>query len=353
MPSHKKILVVNLAGMGDVVLSSPAIKSLAQQFPTSDLYLLTYWGNAPTLARCPYFKEVFFLDKKMTRRTLAALFALRKLKLDAAANIYNIHSVMGMIKMFLLFSFLGAKKTFGRNTNGKGFFYNYKIRETSDFKKHDVDAMLDTVSLLGAGQRPQGLELWIDEDEAGLENFLENNSIKEDDDIICLHPGASRASHRWMPEGFASFADKLVGRYSVKIVITGAKDERNLARQISKDMSHKSVIAAGELSLNAFAALLRRSKLLVTNDTGPMHIANALGIPLVIIAGNSPRAFWPFNKENTVVLEKKINDHAPLNDIASLHSICVDEVWDAAQPLLGKLEGKSEKKEPLKYCEAK
>ena len=334
----KKILVINLAGMGDVILSSVAIKSLAKKFPESELYFLTYSSNAAAVIGCPYFKEVFFFEKKLTLKVLKTLFKIRGIKFDAVINLYNIHSLAGAIKMFLLFCLIGAKETFGRNTNGKGFFYRHKIDETSDFKKHDVETMFDVVSLLGAQEGSGDLELWVEERNDIFESFLERYNISANDAIACIHPGATRITHRWDSQNFAKVADKLSEQYGFKIIITGDASEKDLARRVAEKMKYPVAIAAGEFSLGDLAVCLRRSKIFITNDTGPMHVANVLDVPLVVISGNSPQAFFPFRKENTIVLQKTLKTGVFLNrhqyDLACLNAITCDDVMRAAMRLV-------------------
>ena len=307
----EKILVVLLAGLGDMIMASPAIKALRNRFPAAKIDFLVLSQNHELAINCPYINEVCVLDRKFNLRAISknlkTLIRLRKIKFDTAINLYSIFSFIGAIKIFVLFFLINPKKTIGRNTDGKGFFYNYKILEILNDSIHQVKRMLEVVKMLGAKDSGIKLEVWASQEKhANLENFLKNNNIYQEDFIIGINPGAHRQSHRWPVENFAILISKLKDCQNAKIVLTGTKGEIGLAKRIKQLSMREVFISSGQFSLSDLVNFIKMCKLYITNDTGPMHIANALGIPLVAITGGGPEKSFPYIKTKTIVLKKDI-----------------------------------------------
>ena len=323
MRSPKKILIVNLAGLGDIILSSLSLKAVRQKFSDSKICLLTFRSSESAVINCPYLDKILYVEKNLTLSTIKTLLVLRDYHFDVAINLYNIHSWAGAFKMWLLFLLVGAAQTYGRNTEGRGFFYDVQHKEEYPFKEHDTEVMLKTVEMLtGKADLVKDLELWVPEAQDEIADFFRKNGIQQEDKIICIHPGAVRKSHRWHWRYFADLSDQLA-KSGFKIILTGNENEKRLVRRISSKMSQAAIVASGELSLGAFVGLLKKVRLFITNDTAPVHIANCLHIPMVVLSGNSPQAFLPYYGEGTTTLRKD-----------ALEKISVGEVVRAAESFL-------------------
>lgn len=340
MPDVKRILVVNLAGLGDIVVSSPAVRALKAKFKDDELYLLTFKDNVELLGACPYFKEVFTFDKNVSLRNFKEIFKVRRLGFDWAINLYPICSLKGSLKMFLLFCLIAPQKSAGRDTGKKGFFYNVCLPESSRFQKHNLETMLDLIGLLGADASFKQPELWLRLDEDAVQKFLRRSGFDQSDRIVCIHPGAGNKLRRWPAENFSRLADDLIRKYRFKIIMTGNEKEKGLAEYIVSLMEEKNnvAIAAGAFSLAALTACLKKSVLFVTNETGPMHIANVLGVPMIVICAHTPMAFLPYRKEKTVILRKPFAGIPPggfsRRDFDCLKSLSCEDVLVAAKPFL-------------------
>jgi ADP-heptose:LPS heptosyltransferase len=159
------------------------------------------------------------------------------------------------------------------------------------------------------------------------------------DKYVCIHAGARYASRRWPAERFAAVADRL-SEAGLQIVLTGSKDERDLAADVGRKMSRPHRNLAGETSLGALAAVLRQSRLLITNDTGASHVAAAVKAPSVVIVLGSDAARWaPLNRRRHAVVCEPIDcrpcDHriCPIGHPCAT-SIDVDRVLTAARKQL-------------------
>jgi heptosyltransferase-2 len=155
-----------------------------------------------------------------------------------------------------------------------------------------------------------------------------------------LAPGAAFGpAKRWLPERFGELADRLIGALNADVLIFGTPEEKPLAEAIAAGMKHTPAIAAGGTSLRQLLALLARCRLVVTNDSGPMHLAAALGVPLVAIFGSTDaRATGPVGTR--VRLVKRRVECSPCGrrecpiDFRCMRHIAVEEVFRATLELV-------------------
>lgn len=335
----KKILVINLVGIGDLIMSTPAIKALRRQFQDAKICLLVYSFNKELVENSPYVDNIFVLDRRLNMKDIDTLFKLRKINFDIAINLYNVYSKRGAINMATMLKIIKAKKTLGRDTDGRGFFYDYKIPERFDDLTHQVERMLAVVESLGAKEEDKRLDIWISEEKHNnLDTFLKNTNISKEDFIIGLNPGSIRPSHRWPIKNFAILANALKNNYKAKVVVTGNKKEIGLARRLKQLSGEDIFISSGEFSLSDLVNFIRVCNIYISNDTGPMHIANALGVPLVAITGSGSKMTYPYLKEKTIILKKDI-DCSPCYKnycwrLDCLKAISPEDVMKAVKTLL-------------------
>jgi len=214
-----------------------------------------------------------------------------------------------------------------------------KIEDTIDTKRHEAQTKLALIRILGCDIKDEKLEVWFDEsDTRKVNEFLKDNGVLDSDLLIGINPGGYRPSRRWDWEKFAQACEILVKKYKAKIIITGSKLEINLAKRIENKMAAKPIDSTGELSLTQLSALISRCNLYISNDSGPMHIANALKTPLVAIIGAGMRKIYPYQKDNCVIVKKEV-ECSPCykfrcKDMRCLNIITVDEVIRAGEFLL-------------------
>lgn len=341
MAENKRILIIELAGLGDIVLSSPAIRDLRQHYPDSSIYFLSFPRTSGLLRKSSYIDKVYELRKGMggILNNITLISQLRRLQIDIAINMYQHYTWRGLISMFLLFVLIKAKRTLGRNTDGKGFFYDIKIEDATDSHRHEVETKLALIQALGCDIKDRGLEVWFDDgDRKETGDFLRNRGILASDLLIGINPGGFRPSRRWNWDRFAQVCDILAREYKAKIIITGSKSEVDLANKIKEKTVIKPVVSTGKLSLTQLAALISRCNLYISNDSGPMHMANALRTPLVAIMGAGRPKIYPYQKTNCLIVKKDALC-APCykfscRDMRCLNLITVDEVIRASKTLL-------------------
>lgn len=309
----KRILVVKAAGIGDLILAVPALRALRSRFPDSAIDLLVTPKCSDLLKNCPYLDDIYVIRTHgMSNRTevrdllkiLSTLYGLRKKKYDLLINLYHLFSDKGAFRMRALCKAVGARFTAGRNTDGRGTFYDTSIRDSWDDpsygQRHEVELNLDVVKLLGAEDPGRGLEFWVDDrDRASVQGTLAREGfLSGEGPCIVLNIGGDAPYKRWPEEDFARLGDLLSERISARIILVGAKGDRPVADGVIMKMKTKPSDFVGRLGIPELAALIETCDLMVTNDTGPMHLAAALGRPVVALFGpGNPGRYGPYGPD--------------------------------------------------------
>ena len=215
------------------------------------------------------------------------LLRLRRMKFGFVINMRTLGSLSGAIKILLLMKLIGAKMTIGRNTNGRGFFYDIKIPETYRGAKHEMEYCLDVVKALGATYHDKRLDCPLTKnDTVYIDRFLGQHGIGDYDTVIGMSPGAPWRAKRWGTERFVEVARILV-KLGYRVVVVGSKDEDYIQDEFAKRCDFDYINAVGKTNINQLCALIKRCSVHITNDTGAMHIAVAVGTPVIAIFGSS------------------------------------------------------------------
>ena len=306
----QKILIINLGGMGDFLLSTPALRALKSAFPENRLYLLTFPHVAELADKLPYMDRVFRFYKgvKNIPKNLNTLLKLRMEKFDRAVNMRTLVSEKGAKKIKLLLDFIKPASKAGRDTEGRGYFFDIKSFETDIAEKPELEYDIDTVRALGAEVFDKSVNFTItEESRRKIDSILLGSEIAEEDILIGIHPGGKPA-HRWPLDNFSRVIEHVHRTIPAKFVITGERDEINVAKRLARSTAADTLNLAGRLQIQELGALIKRCSLFITNDTGPMHIAAAIKTPLVAIFGPGDiTRYDPRNiSRNAVVLYKNV-----------------------------------------------
>ncbi|HBU69269.1 MAG TPA: hypothetical protein DEE98_02675 [Elusimicrobia bacterium] len=316
----KKILIINVSGIGDFVESARAIQSIISKFPHSKIDLLVsskvfdYAKDFPRVnkvfsfpvARAKGYPEFSF---KIYFSLAGLLLKLRAAKYDLAANLFEITTVGGMLRMFLLFLVINPKKSAGRNTDGRGFFFSRQVAENSGEARNRV-YYFDKISEVITGDKAiRDFKLFYsDADKDQVEKLLQNWGIGPADKLVLLNPGSDRPSRRWSSDNFALTADQLAREYSTKTIILGSKNEKDLSDSIAGKMHAPVFSSAGLISIGQLVCLISKARLLLTTDSAAMHMAGLLNVPLVALMGpGSPERNTPYGTNSKMaILHKEV-----------------------------------------------
>ena len=179
--------------------------------------------------------------------------------------------------------FAGIPQRIGYTSAKRAFLLTKKIPPPKKDSCHRIDYYLGVVEKAGLKVEDRYLEFFTDDmDEKFVDKFLKSEGIDKKDIVIGINPGGNWLPKRWPKEYFARLCDRLIGDLRAKIVLLGSESDRSLAKEIAREMKEKPIIAAGKFNLKQLAVFLRKTDLFVSADTGPLHIANAVGAKNII-----------------------------------------------------------------------
>lgn len=342
----KNILAIKMVGIGDTVLMLTPLRRLREHFPDTRISALVTPLSSGVIAGQPLVDEVIVYDVFGKHKGIIGLIrlirALRSMRFD---------SVLDFEQYFQATAVLSYLSAAGRRI---GFYYDDEPRKRLytdpvflDPDRHMVDSYVRLLEPLGIEAQPvEKLEgIFIDaSDEQEVATWLRAHEITEDDLLVGIHAGSGpRAPYkRWDRGRFAEIVRRLRDEHGAVVVLTGDSGEQNLNEEIIRLAGDRPVLnTAGRFSIKQTAALIRRCDLFVSNDTGPMHIAAAVGTPTIGIFGPElPVRYGPVGPKNAAVHKKldctpcvhiyrgKVYD---CDDPVCMRQIRVEDVWDEIQ----------------------
>lgn len=314
----QRILVVKLAGIGDLLTAFPALEALRERYPSAEITALATPSTASMLEDRGLVDRVMVLDKYLfddargllNPRSLAGLWRLaarlRAERFDAAILLHHMVFWSGVIKYGFLMLSTAARYRAGLN-DGRAPFLNLSVRDGGFGDRHEVDYWLEVVGLLGASRpEPEVKARWGSPEEEYAEKVWARLGFSPGESVVAIHPGSGAYSpvRRWPPSGFAAVADSLAARGLRPLVVAGPGEEALAAEVISSSHCRPRLLEAVPDPL-CLAAVLSRCRLFVGNDSGVTQIAFAAGTPVVALFGPSNRRAWgpydPTGKRSRVV----------------------------------------------------
>ncbi len=334
--NFKNILIIKPSSLGDIVLALPALSALRKSFPDARISWLVRSEFALLLKDHPFLTDIILFDRKFLGkawfhpRAFASLLSLirqlRRSKFDAVIDL------QGLFRTASLAWLSGCKKRFGM-TNAREFahiFYTHKVPQDQDCT-HLVDYYLKIIQTAGA--REAQVQFVLPQPTAAADSInrlLKSNNINPDNYMVFV-PSSAHRDKCWPVERFAALADKISSRLGLSIIATGTKSERSLVEKLKTAANVPIANFAGLTDLSELTALLKAAKLVVSNDTGPGHIAAALGVPLVLIFGRSnPLRVTPYGRGRCVAAIEphsrglRLKSTDPKHDIKA---VTVDDVY--------------------------
>jgi len=341
LTSVDKVLLFRFGGIGDMILITPVIKALENNYPNAGVYVVCSDKiKAEFLMRYPNVKEVKAFDLysidtrtilkgKPRKEFLRMLRYIRRNKFDLLINLHIPALIDWWAVELILILLSGAKIKAGINPLflGTYSFYHFWVSEERKANMHYTELFNFLLKVIGIeGDIHTSFPL-LEEDKTSLQLLLKNYDIKLTSPLACLHPGGYRLSLEsklWSVSNFKELASRLI-RYGFKVVVIGNKDEEKLGRAICEGIP--CINLAGKLNIFQAAALIQTSDLFIGNDSGPLHIAVAVGTKAVGICGrpDAEPEYYKYPKDNIYVIVR----HSP-------ELIGVDEVFSKALELFFK-----------------
>lgn len=290
--------------IGDSILALPALQSLSANYPDSEIWIAAKGWVKELFISVPYINGIIALPERLSRRSLrTSAQELKALGFDAGLLLTN--SFASAYHFYLA----QIPQRWGYKKDGRQLLLTKGVkRPAPDETIHQVDYYLRLIA--GLGMRPIAPHLSLPllaEEVREAEDMLAALSVNRDKRIVALNPGGYFGSaKRWPAHRYAEAATLFQNRWGAEILIVGSSQEEPLADAISKDMKKKPFVLTGKTSLRQLAAILSSADLCVTNDSGPMHLANALGVPTVAVFGpTEPTATRPFQPPS-VFIQKEV-----------------------------------------------
>lgn len=334
----KNILAVSSTAIGDTLLSTPAIKSLRERYQQARIVAHFNIKNMEMFENNPHIDGIipYYGGYKKFFKTIGE-FSRHKFDL---ALIFH-----GNEPQATPMAYLSGIKFIVKvpNTSEYGFLLSNKNHTYSwDDFEHGVEQRLKVAELADCKISGKRMVLPIlKQGEVAVENFLNNTGVNETDTIIGFQVGASTVSRMWFADRFAELGRKIINSYpELKIVITGSPEEYAHCRKIADVIGVNAIVSAGKIPLKYIPALVGRFKVLITGDTGIMHVAVAVGTTVVALfaVADSKKSGPYYDTEKHIVIQKERTCNPCVGKACEyqkcMENISVDEVFDAVSSYL-------------------
>lgn len=290
-PEARNLLCVRLDCLGDVLMTTPALRALKEAHPGRRLTLLTSTGGAAAAGHLPAVDDVLAYDAPWMKASTprldrsadeALLKTLRDRRFDAAVifTVFSQNPLPAATYCYLA----GIPLRLAHCRENPYQLLTDWIRESEPEAgiRHEVQRQLDLVAACGAWTNNERLSFRVDaSDRDFISDLLTQCRVSRQQPWLVLHPGASALSRRYPPEKFAKVIEFLTKEQGLQVILTGNDQERDLVAMISDLAAVPTTCLAGRLRLGQFAALLQAAPLLISNNSGPVHLAAAVGTPVV------------------------------------------------------------------------
>ncbi|MCI0698071.1 lipopolysaccharide heptosyltransferase II [candidate division KSB1 bacterium] len=339
MANGKKILIVQTAFIGDVILATPLAEAAQQKFPGSHIDFMAIPAAANLLEKNPFVHRVLIFDKRGNQRGLTALWKM-------AARLQQEHYDLALVphrslRSALLVWLAKIPQRIGFDRSAGAWLFTKRVLYR---QKHEVERNLDLLRALnGTISISSPKIIWDEKDTQIVDSFCGDNTIKGRW-FCALAPGSVWATKRWPAERFAELARRLIAETGAQIYLIGGQSDAELCARLAREIGEACINTAGKLTLRQSAALLDRCQILVSNDSAPTHLGVATRCKVITIFGPTVPAFGfaPFG-DGHVVIEKNLpcrpcsshgSKQCPIGTHACMLEISVQEVFARVLALL-------------------
>ena len=302
----KRILIIKPSALGDIILALPALSALKRSFPGAKISWLVRPEFAPLITGHPFISDIILFDRRKLSKwwcSPGSFNALSLLVKQLRADKFDlVFDFQGLFRTGFFSWVTGSKRRFGMAGARElaHLFYTDKISQDAS-NIHLVDYYLKMVAAAGAKQGEAEFKLPEDAGAAEqIDKLLKSQGVNAKYAVIV--PGAAQANKRWPIERFAELAGKIGERFGLPVVVAGSQGEREYIEAIQTGGKTRVSNLAGKTVVRELIPLMRKTSLVVSNDTGPGHIAAALGVPIVMIFGpTNPARVCPYKRPECVV----------------------------------------------------
>ncbi len=330
LPESCRILATRSDRIGDLVLSTPVFSALRARYPKAWIACLTLIENREIVDGNPFLNEVILYDKKGSERGVWGnlLFAgkLAQKKFDIVIHLHATHRMHLVTWLARIPIRIGWERKCASALTKS--YPDFK----KEGKKHEAEYNFDLFESLGMAY-PENLETYFPvhpNAERSLEELLLHHRIDHDLPWIVLNPSASCLSKKWSAVRFGELVGRLTDRFKARFLAIGTLKDRPLIHRMQQTAGAPMDDLSGRLSLGMLGALLKKSAVLISNDSGPVHIAQALGTPVISIFGRklpglSPARWRPLGSKSRILWED-VGCEECLAHRCEINFLCLDAI---------------------------
>jgi heptosyltransferase III len=289
----RRILVIKLRAIGDVVLSTVVIRNLRLAFPAAEIQYLTERASHDIVRSNPDLNGALVYDRK-------SMSGLDLIRLVRRGSFDLVLDLFGNPRTALVTRLSGARYRVGYRFRGRTYAYSIVVEPRGD-RVHNTQFNLDALERLRIPIVDRSLQFVpAKDDEERMESYL-RKVVPDGRPIVCLNPSGGWYTKRWGLERFAEVGDRLARENGAAILLTWGPGEEADVHKVAS-MMHAGAVIPPKTTLPELAALLKRCTLMITNDSGPMHIATAVGTRVIGLYGpTNPLLQGPYGEQHAVV----------------------------------------------------
>ena len=332
------ILLIRLSSLGDVLLTTPAIRTLRQRLPRTKISMLTDEPYRDLVNQNPHLDEVLTVNRKDKGLvpSLQLINLLRSKKFDV---VFDFQRKFGTS----LISWLTQAKIRVGFHRPNGYLLTTPVEIDRHNRQHVIDDYFQLLGVVGIPADDRELELHVSqENRAFAAQKIGQESVAIPGPTLGLFPGASWEFKQWPPQRFVEIGRRYIQDYQGRVLVFGSSAERTLSEHIAEQIGASAKSLAGEFRLGQLAGFIEHCDLFIANDTGPMHMATALGIPTICLFGpGNYHKFRPLSSKHISLRYevacspcKPFNKHCQINKC--MQGISVNLVWEATCQQLNK-----------------
>jgi lipopolysaccharide heptosyltransferase II len=333
----KRILIIEPNWLGDILFTIPSIRAIKKSIPSAFIGVVVHPRCKEMLEDNPNIDKLILFDEKISHRGLIKklffISDLRKLKFD---TVICFHRSMSRTLIAYL---SGISRRVGYYTRKRSWLLTDSLRQKRD-AVHRVEYFLNLLRSIGIDSAGQYYEFNIPEAViSDADIILKDAGVNKGEDFFIINPGGNWPQKRWPKQNYAMLCEKLHNIYNYKILVTGSREDINLASDIIGPGGNYAANICGKTDLKQLAAVMSKAKIVVANDSGPMHIAASQKAPLIAIFGpTSPMITGPRGSGKCIVLHKCLDCIVPCYnkcyDYRCMSAISVADVLSAVKELL-------------------
>ncbi len=333
-----KILVFTTNWLGDALFLSPFLAALKHNFAQSHLAVLCVPRVRWIFKNNPDVDNIIEFDEKGRQasliKRLGLIFRLQREGFDTA------FIIKPSLSRTLLLKLSGVGRIVGFDNPKSGWLLTDKV-PLPDKALHKIDYFLSMIEHLGFKINQRRYVFYPSrEDEIYVDKLLSQTGIPRNLPLIVINPGGNWLPKRWLPENFSQLIKRIKQRFPINIAITGADKDKELAERIIRQSGVEVYNFAGRTTLGQLGALMQEADIIITADSGPMHIAAAVGKKVIALFGPTSAVITgPYPLGEHIIIQKDVGCKVPCydkdcQDYRCMQTISVDEVLEKVEGLL-------------------